>query len=226
VRLAILTTVLLLVVAANAVGLNTAPQSPEQPTRRGKANPSQSDADNFGATGTPCLYDGERGEVPSCVRENAKGELFIAPQYLKELRFDSHGLAAVHSPTKGWMYVSRGGKIVISSVPVMDNWADSFHDGLVRIVRNGKYGFANRRGQVVVPPIYDGASNFEKGRATVCKGCESKCADHDCEHHFFAGGEWFRINTKGTVLARLRPDKWKEQHRVSPEVAAALPIEN
>ena len=85
----------------------------------------------------------------------------------------------------------------------MDNGADSFHDGLVRIVRNGKYGFANRRGQVVIPPIYDGALNFEKGRAEACKGCQSKCDDRDCEHHSFAGGEWFRINTKGTVLARL-----------------------
>ena len=51
------------------------------------------------------------------------------------------------------MYVSRKGKVVIWGVPVMDNGADSFHDGLVRIVRNGKYGFANRGGEVVIPAI-------------------------------------------------------------------------
>ena len=77
------------------------------------------------------------------------------------------------------MYVNRRGKIVISGIPVMDNGTDSFHDGLVRVVRNGKYGFANRRGHVVIPPIYDGVMNFEKGRAEVCKGCESKCDDRD-----------------------------------------------
>jgi hypothetical protein len=205
VRKMIVTTTLLLVVAASALAQNTAAQSPKQPTRPGNGIPTrQSDADNVGATGAPCLFDAERGEVPNCLRKNAAGELFIAPQFLKELPFDAHGLAAVLSPREGWMYVNRRGKVVITGVPVMDNWADSFHDGLVRIVRNGKYGFANRKGQVVIPPIYGGAMNFEKGRATVCKGCESKRAEPECEHHVLAGGEWFRINTKGTVLTRLR----------------------
>ena len=104
------------------------------------------------------------------------------------------------------MYVSRTGKVVIRGIPVMDNAADSFHDGLVRIVRNGKYGFSNRRGQMVIPPIYDGAMPFENGRAAVCKGCESKAVEPDGEYHIFAGGVWFQINTKGTVLARLHPD--------------------
>ena len=103
------------------------------------------------------------------------------------------------------MYVSRKGKVVIWGVPVMDNGADSFHDGLVRIVRNGKYGFANRGGEVVIPAIYDGAMNFQNGRAEVCKGCESS-ATRDGKYHFFAGGEWLRINTNGTVLARIRPN--------------------
>ncbi|MGB2624201.1 MAG: WG repeat-containing protein [Candidatus Acidiferrum sp.] len=106
------------------------------------------------------------------------------------------------------MYVNREGRAVITGVPVMDNGADWFHDGLVRIVRNGKYGFANRRGQVVISPVYDGALNFEKGLATVCKGCKSKCtAPHNCEYHVFAGGEWFQIDTRGTVVARLHPNK-------------------
>lgn len=30
----------------------------------------------------------------------------------------------------------------------MDNTADSFQDGLVRIVKNGKYGIANRGGHL------------------------------------------------------------------------------
>ena len=104
------------------------------------------------------------------------------------------------------MYVSRRGRVVISGVPTMDNSADSFHDGLVRVVRNKKYGFANQKGQLVIPPAYDGAMNFENGKAKVCSGCESKCVDHDCEYHVFAGGEWFQINTKGTVVARIPPD--------------------
>ena len=103
------------------------------------------------------------------------------------------------------MYVDRRGFVIVMGVAAMDNGADSFHDGLVRVVRNGNYGFANRRGHLVVPPIYDGAMNFERGRAIVCKGCQNKCAGPECEHHSFVGGEWFQIDVKGTVVARIHP---------------------
>jgi hypothetical protein len=204
VRTAIVTTVLLLV-AASAAEQNTTAQSPKQPPSENANRTREPDVDKGGAIGTPCLFDPERGEAPNCILEGETGELFVAPQYLKELHFDAHGLASVNSPKVGWMYVNRHGEVVISGVVVMDNGADRFHDGLVRIVRNGKYGFANPSGQVVAPLIYDGAMNFENSRAVVCKGCESKCVDSGCEYHSFAGGEWFQIDVKGTVLTRLHP---------------------
>jgi hypothetical protein len=218
-RAAIITTVLLLVIAVSAAEQNAAAQSLQPPTQLENAGPArQPAADKSGAAGAPCLFDAGRGPVPDCVRAGVTGDLFVASQYLKELSFDAHGLAPVYSQKNGgWMYVNRGGKVVISGVPGMDNWADDFHDGLVRILRNEKYGFANRRGRVVVQPIYDGAMNFEKGRAVVCNGCKSKCvgadsglARHDCEHHVFAGGEWFQIDAKGTVLTPLHPPPAKK----------------
>src|SRR5438445_9269986 len=116
-RTAVVTTVLLLVVAASATGQNTAGQSPKQSTRPENANPTREpDGDKSGATGTPCLFDPERGEVPNCMREDKTGEQFVAPQYLKQLNFDAHDLASVNSPKLGWMYVNRKGKVVISGV--------------------------------------------------------------------------------------------------------------
>jgi WG repeat protein len=172
----------------------------------GEILPCQTGVDTSSAHATPCLFNFERGEVPNCVLENAAGDLSIAPPYLKYLDFDSAGLAAVRSIAQGWMYVNRKGKVIIRGVPVMDNGVDTFHDGLVRFVRNNKYGFANRSGQTVIPPIYDGAMNFEKGNAEVCKGCQSKCAEPACEHHVFAGGDSFIVNLKGSVLRRLHSD--------------------
>lgn len=173
--------------------LSTASQS-QQPPPAKSAEPDT----------TSCLYDFERGVVPDCIHKAANGELFVKQQVLRQLQFDSDGLAVVRSAANGWMYVSRTGKVVISGVPTMDNWADSFHDGLVRVVRNRKYGFSNRKGQLVISPVYDGAMNFESGKAKVCNGCMNRCVDVECEYHVFAGGEWFEIDTKGTVVTRVR----------------------
>jgi hypothetical protein len=119
------------------------------------------------APDTSCLYDFERGVIPDCIHKAANGELTVKQEVLKQWQFDSHGLGAVRSAAIGWMYVSRTGKALISDVPTMDNWADTFHNGLVRVVRNGKYGFSDRRGQLVIFPVYDGAMNFESGKAKV-----------------------------------------------------------
>jgi hypothetical protein len=156
-----------------------------------------SSAKHAAANGRACLFDFEMGEVPDCISKAANGELFITSKYVRELGFDSDGLAAV-SPLDGtFMYVNRKGKALITGVPRFENGADFFHDGLVRIVRNGKYGFANIAGKVVIPPVYDGAMYFDKGRAQVCTGCVSKCAEPECEHHMFSGGEWTVIDTQG-----------------------------
>lgn len=168
------------------------------------------------APGLTCLFDAERGEVPDCIRQTADGKLFIAPQYVKELPFNSAGLAPLspQAPLHGWMYVNRKGAVVISGVPTFDNWADDFSDGLVRTAVSGKYGFANRKGRIVITAAYDWASPFEDGHAQVCNHCQAMCATsggvveerslpHGCEHSFMAGGEWFKINKKGRVLARL-----------------------
>jgi WG containing repeat len=164
VRIAISVVGLLLSAAATVGPQHPTAQSATQPT--GPGNPTangRSDGANVNLPDTSCLFDVERGDLPRCLRENPSGELFVAPRFLKELNFDSRGLATVHSPTQGWMYVTREGKVVITGVAVMDNWADSFHNGLVRFVRNGKYGFANRKGRVVIPSVYDGAMTSTRG---------------------------------------------------------------
>ena len=149
--------------------------------------------------GRPCMFDPERPDVPNCIQTDHSGGLFVSSNYLRQLSFDRFGLAVVYSRQEGWMYVNRKGRVVVSGVAAVDNWADGFHDGLVRIIKNGKYGFANQRGTVVISPVYDGALNFENRIAEVCRGCG--CDDHHAEHCTLVGGEWFRIDTHGRVLA-------------------------
>jgi len=87
------------------------------------------------SAGEKCISDFERGEISNCIRQATTGEIFIAPLVLKELDFDSYGLAPVLSLKEGWMYVSRSGIVAVQGVPTMDNGPDSFHDGLVRVIQ-------------------------------------------------------------------------------------------
>lgn len=192
IRVALLVAILVFALReAGGIPRSPWPQSPEERTQADRT-----------LSGGPCLFDAERGEVPNCLRRIDKRQLFISQSLLKELNFDSHGVAPVYSPAQGWMYADRSGKIVVKGVPAVDNGADSFHDGLVRFIKDGKYGFANRKGRIAVPPIYDGAMSFAQGRAEVCNHCQNRCADAGCEHHIFAGGERLVIDTNGRVVDR------------------------
>ena len=60
----------------------------------------------------------------------------------------------------GGNYLSREGQVILRGVPVMDNTADSFQDGLVRIVKNGKHGLANRGGHPTFANLIFSALNL------------------------------------------------------------------
>jgi WG containing repeat len=155
--------------------------------------------------GRACTFDYDRPNVPDCIRTDVFGKLTVSPNYLGDLRFDKHGLAALSAAGLGWAYVNRKGDVVVTGVAPFDNWADEFHDGLVRVLRDRRYGFANRTGKLVIPPKYDGAFQFERGTAVVCNRCQTQC-DEDGEHCSFVGGQWSRINARGVVVATCRND--------------------
>lgn len=172
-----------------------------------------------------CIFSG--GVVDNCILHHQDGTMFVSPGVLKQLEFDSLGLAPVRveedrglepmhileNPHYLWMYVNRRGRVVISGVPSFDNWADEFSGGLVRTVVDGKYGFANRQGRIVIKPAYDWASPFDHGSAHACNHCREMCAmpggavelqsvPGGCDHRIMVGGEWFKIDKKGRIVAR------------------------
>ena len=64
----------------------------------------------------------------------------------------------------------KNGKMVISA---NYEYASEFSEGLARVGKNGKYGFINEKGKVVVPIQYVAASNFNYGFA-VLKTADNK----------------------------------------------------
>jgi len=81
-----------------------------------------------------------------------------------------------------------------------DNGPDYFHDGLTRVVQNGKFGFMDARLRIRIPPRWDFAYPFEHGVADVGNGCEVHRLDP--EHSSMVCDSSATIDRRGVVVAR------------------------
>lgn len=102
-------------------------------------------------------------------KEGLDGLMDLHENILVEPKYDflSTGFGdfiAVNS-LKGLM--DKSGKIIL--VPEYDQLGYSFEEGLISISKNGKYGFANEKGEIVIPMIYDEVHNFSEGIAPALK---------------------------------------------------------
>ena len=75
-----------------------------------------------------------------------------------------------------------------------DNGPDYIKDGLFRIERNGKIGYANTNGEVVIEPQFECANAFENEKAKVTFECDLKKFG---EHAEMKSDTWFFIDKTG-----------------------------
>jgi hypothetical protein len=128
-----------------------------------------------------------------CAYVNSKGDtivpfgkyLLCQDSIIKEIGFvySNHGIFCINN--KG---------IELFEMFNYDNGPDYPSQGLFRIIKNGKIGYANMHGQVVIEPQFKCAWPFEKGKAKVSYDCNFR---KDGEYTFWEGGEWFYIDRKG-----------------------------
>ncbi len=81
---------------------------------------------------------------------------------------------------------------------IYDNGPDYASDGLFRILKNGKIGYAATNGRVVIEPQFSCAFPFENGRAKVSLNCRDSLAS---EHRVWYSEQWFYIDRTGQPLA-------------------------
>ncbi len=79
-----------------------------------------------------------------------------------------------------------------------DNGADYFSEGVRRFVKNGKIGFADRNGKMIIQPEHDFVSPFRYGYAAYCDGCDWEKTEE--EHKAIVGGTWGVMNFKGETV--------------------------
>ena len=93
------------------------------------------------------------------------GEFAIPLQFVHAADF-SCGLARVNAGRAGeWQFIDKTGSITLELA--FDFVSLCFFEGLVAVLSHGKYGFADKTGNLVIPPQFDQASGFSEGVAAV-----------------------------------------------------------
>lgn len=101
--------------------------------------------------------------------------------------------AIVIDSTSRMVGIDRGGRLLFE-VYRFDNGPDYVEEGLFRVVRSGKIGFANTYGEIVIPCQFECAYPFEGGRAKVAKSCT---AVQEGEHSRWESDSWYYIDRSG-----------------------------
>jgi len=118
----------------------------------------------------------------------------------------------------GAVYNRKG--VFLFSPFLFDNGPDTYSEGLIRFVKNGKIGFANRNGDIVIEAKYDYADMFNYGLTTYCNGCTWKSRG---EHRFVSGGRWGYINNKGDTISVMHNRKHEKDQQI--DTAKFLPYQ-
>ena len=84
---------------------------------------------------------------------------------------------------------------VLFDVYLWDNYPDEISEGLFRVKRNEKIGYADRTGEIIIPCKFECALPFSKGQARVAYRCEKD--EGNCAHKGDESEEWFFIDKEG-----------------------------
>ena len=129
-----------------------------------------------GAPPTEFTLQGECGKLTG-------DEFSVFPGHLKQMSF-ADWLSVVLIDNKVF-YVAPTGTVV--RVHLFDNGADYFSEDLARTIARSKFGFIDRKLNIVVRSAYDFAFPFEGSVASVCNGCRKVSLG---EHRSVEGGKW------------------------------------
>lgn len=138
--------------------------------------------------GEPYGYTNQAGDtvIPIGTFDNCFSDLFTTFAYVSDERFGDKGIVAVNR-----------NKELIFEAYIYDNGPDYINEGLFRIKRNGKIGYADLSGKVVIPAEYSCADPFSNGKARVALDCE---LINDGEHTTSKSAHWFYIDKTGKKL--------------------------
>ena len=86
-------------------------------------------------------------------------------------------------------------KMALYEVFIYDNGPDYASDGLIRVVKNGKIGYADANTYaIIIEPQFDCAYPFENGKAKVSNQCQTV---KEGEYNVWKSDNWQFVNKGG-----------------------------
>lgn len=123
--------------------------------------------------------------------------VILAGKYLFCFTDTFRTFAIVNKKKFGFVAINRNEE-VLYQIFTYDNGPDYAADGLFRIIKNNKIGYADPlTGEIKIEPKFSCAFPFEAGRAKVSTNCEIKTIG---EHRIWLSNNWFYINKQGLKL--------------------------
>ena len=126
------------------------------------------------------------------------GQIAIKPKYENVGTDTLYNIAFVVLNNR-WVAINKLDSIILTPY-IFDNGPDYLEDGLFRFVESKKIGFANAKGQKIIPAQFDFASPFSERLAAFSVG--GKMEKWDSEHSIWNGGLWGFVNKKGQVVIK------------------------
>jgi hypothetical protein len=120
-------------------------------------------------------------------RDKAQDESTVAPTTTPAL--------TMQQTADGKWVILDDQKAIVYEVFIYDNGPDYEADGLFRVVKNGKIGYADAKNYaIVIEPQFDCAYPFENGKAKVSNQCKT---EKDGEYSTWESDFWQYVDKQG-----------------------------
>ncbi len=129
-------------------------------------------------------------------KDTAGNIVIDAKDYLMSLTDTFYTMAIVLDINQGFIGIDRQQNRMFN-IFVYDNYPDSVSEGLFRIIEEGKIGYANLSGDIIIKPQFPCAYPFKNGKAKVSIDCVGIKED---EYSFWESENWFFIDKKGNKI--------------------------
>jgi hypothetical protein len=147
-----------------------------------------------------------------CGYVDSNGEIVIpAGKYPNIFTAEFDKIAFVLLKDKKGVYAIDRSEKILFQICSFEFGPDIISNGLFRIIENGKIGFANMNGEIVIKPNWEFIFPFqENGLAIFCE--KGNWIWIDKEHRKFSGGKWGAMDTKGNIVIPAMYDDGKENY--------------